>query len=232
MSKIVLNWSSGKDGAFALYKLLQVQAGIHALESHLNSGTGRVSMHGIREELLDLQAEAIGIPIRKVFLPEDLTMDAYSLRIKEEWLRFKEEGVKEIVFGDILLEDLKAYREKELGTVGLKAVFPLWGRDTKNLAKEMIEEGIKAKVVCVNAGVLDKSFIGRDFDLEFLNDLPAGIDPCGENGEFHTFVCDAPYFRFPLDISVGKPVLKSYSASEEGEWDWEFWYGEVEGNQR
>lgn len=224
MKDIVLSWSSGKDAAYALYKLQQSKEyTIHSLFCTLEETSKRISMHGIPESLLDAQADSLGIPLQKLFLPKDLSMDEYGKIMKEELSIIKQRGVSSFAFGDILLEDLKLYREKQLASVNIEAIFPLWGKDTAKLAEEIIDSGIKAIVVAINCNVLDNRFIGREYDKGFLIDLPKDVDPCGENGEFHTFVYDAPNFQKPIKFKKGEVVKKEYSSdSENGTWDSSF----------
>lgn len=229
MKNTIISWSSGKDAAYALYKLQQSKEyTIHSLFCTLEETSQRVSMHGIHESLLDAQADSLGIPLQKLFLPKDLSMDAYGKIMKEELSIIKQHGISSFAFGDILLEDLKSYREKQLASINIETIFPLWGKDTEKLAKEIIDSGIKAIVVAINCNVLDDSFIGRKYDKEFLTDLPLKIDPCGENGEFHTFVYDAPNFRKPIKFKKGEVVKKEYSSdSENGTWDSSFLFQDL-----
>lgn len=222
MKDIVLSWSSGKDAAYALYKLQQSKEyTIHSLFCTLEETSQRVSMHGIYESLLDAQADSLGIPLQKLFLPKDLSMDGYGKIMNEELSIIKQQGISSFAFGDILLDDLKSYREKQLSAVNMEAIFPLWGKNTTTLAKEIINSGIKAIVVAVSRNVLEDSFIGREYNNEFLSDLPKNIDPCGENGEFHTFVYDGPHFRYPLKVKREEVVKREYSSDSEKEDSWD-----------
>ena len=179
-TKAIFNWSSGKDSAMALYKVLQEDAlSIHCLMTTINAQHDRISMHGVRTALLEKQAESIGIPLYKLELPEMPSMGVYSEIIGNAMQQFKLEGVESSVFGDIFLEDLKVYREEQLAQIGLTAVFPLWKQPTKELLKSFIDAGFKAIVVCVDDRCLDKSFVGRLLDHDFLRDHTATIDPCG-----------------------------------------------------
>lgn len=224
MKKIVLSWSSGKDAAYALYKLQQLKEyTVHSLFCTLEEKQRRVSMHGIHESLLDAQADSLEIPLQKLFLPKDLSMDSYGKIMEEELIKKKHQGISSFAFGDILLEDLKSYRESQLASVDIGTVFPLWKQNTSNLAREIIDSGIKAIVVAVSCNVLNNSFISREYDEVFLSDLPKHVDPCGENGEFHTFVYDAPNFQKPIKFKKGEVVKKEYSSdSENGTWDSSF----------
>lgn len=235
MKKAYLNWSSGKDAAFALY-LLQGERDfkIEKLVTTLNSELNRVSMHGLRKELLSSQAKSIGLPLDIIALEGNVSMEIYNSHMGIAVSKLLKEGYTHSVFGDISLEDLKEYREKQLSGVGLKAVFPLWKKDTHQLIRDFIASGFKAITVCVNSKVLDRSFCGRIIDQEFLEDLPRGVDPCGENGEFHTFVFDGPIFENPIEFEIGEVVQRSYTALEDEEdncfsgdeksWDTSFWY--------
>jgi len=207
------NWSGGKDSALALYHILKDKNySVQKLLTNLNGQNRRVSMHGVREELLELQASAIGIPLQKLFLPDPPSMKEYEAQMLETITQLQIEKFTHAIFGDIFLEDLKSYRETQLATVGMKAEFPLWKRNTKKLVYEFIELGFKTIVVCVNDQFLDKSFCGRIIDKDFINDLPPNVDACGENGEFHTFVFDGPLFTQPVPIIKGEIVYKKYPA--------------------
>lgn len=214
--KAFLNWSSGKDSAYSLYQLQQTQAyEVARLMTTVNESFGRVSMHGIKAEVLQRQAQCIGLPLDIVYLSEKVTMDEYERVITDQLNTYKEEGISCSVFGDILLEDLKTFREKQLARLDMTGVFPLWKRDTKELVNEMVESGLKTIVVCVNEQYLDKCFVGRTIDKQFIADLPAGVDPCGENGEFHTFAYDGPMFKQPVSFEVGEIVYKTYDAPKQ-----------------
>jgi uncharacterized protein (TIGR00290 family) len=235
MEKAYLNWSSGKDAAFALYSLQQ-KGGlkIGKLVTTMNTEVDRISMHGVRRELLEQQAKSIGLPLHQISLPGNVSMTTYNRIMQEQVELLKKEGYTHSVFGDIFLEDLKAYREEQLEKEGVTAVFPLWKRDTRKLMQEFLEADFKAICVCVNAKVLDESFCGRIIDQNFIDSLPEGVDPCGENGEFHTFVFDGPIFRDPIKFKIGEKVQRSYQPSEKEEdncfadeeksWDTGFWY--------
>ncbi len=235
MEKAYINWSSGKDAAFALYKIQEEKKfKVEKLVTTLNSEIGRVSMHGLRKELLLQQAESLQIPLQVIKLGGNISMRSYNASMKTEVSKLIAQGFTHSVFGDIFLEDLKQYRENQLGEVGLKAVFPLWGKNTGKLMEEFLSEGFKAITVCVNAKLLDKSFCGRIIDHQFMADLPKDVDPCGENGEFHSFVFDGPNFKAPVNFEIGELLEKSFSPSqEEGgdcftdkikSWDTRFWY--------
>jgi len=205
------NWSGGKDSAMALYQIQQDENyNVRSLLTSLNDLHKRISMHGVREELLDLQAESLGIPLLKLFLSDKSEMDEYNLKMERTVLRLKEKGLTHAVFGDIFLEDLKKYREEQLSHVGMEAVFPIWKKDTRELIHNFIDLGFKSVIVCVDASKLDRSFAGRIVDEQFVQDLPENVDPCGENGEFHSFVFDGPIFRKPISIKKGELVYREY----------------------
>ncbi|QJW92433.1 diphthine--ammonia ligase [Spirosoma taeanense] len=206
-----MNWSGGKDSALALWRILQTgQYSIEMLLTTLNAPNRRISMHGVREELLDAQAERLGIPQTKLFLPEDSSMADYQQRMGRALEPLVQSGVTAAIFGDIFLADLRVWRETQLASWGLTGVFPLWQLDSQALLNEFWAAGFATIVVSVNSQHLDASFCGRVLDQSFVNDLPPGVDPCGENGEFHTFVFQAPYFREPIAIQVGETVTKDY----------------------
>lgn len=216
MRKAYFNWSTGKDSALALYKILQdKEFEISTLLTNVNSEFERVSMHGLREELLDNQAENIGLPLQKIKFQGNVSMSLYDEVMKNAMKSILEDGNKYAGFGDIYLEDLKAYRDKKLSEVGLIGVYPLWKKDTKLLMKEFLNLGFKAITVCVNAKLLDESFVGRVIDEQFISDLPEEVDVCGENGEFHTFVFDGPIFKKPVNFKIGEKVLRTYKATED-----------------
>jgi uncharacterized protein (TIGR00290 family) len=209
MKKIIYSWSSGKDSAMALHELMKnADCEIASLLTVVTKDYGRISMHGVREELLDLQAVSIGLPLEKIFITKRSGNGEYESLMREALIRRKKDGVKAVAFGDIFLEDLRKYREDRLREVGLEAVFPIWKRDTRELAGSFIEAGFKAIITCVDTKVLDKKFSGRLFDRQFLSELPANVDPCGENGEFHSFVYDGPIFKDPIPCRTGEKVVR------------------------
>jgi len=226
LKKAYFNWSTGKDSALALYKILQDKSySTEVLVTTVSKRLQRVSMHGVREELLESQAKQIGLPLYKIYFPEDVSMETYNIIMKESLEKLIIPNKYEYaVFGDIFLEDLKAFREKKLSELNLKAVFPLWKSNTKELLLEFISLGFKAITVSVNANLLDESFVGRILDENFINNLPPNVDVCGENGEFHTFVFDGPIFKTPIKFEVGEKVLKTYESSDNDTWDNSFWY--------
>jgi uncharacterized protein (TIGR00290 family) len=237
MTPAFINWSSGKDACFALWQLQQEQKyDIRYLFTTLNAAHKRISMHGVRESLLEEQARQIGIPLKKAFLNEHASMEEYNSLMQREMDQMLKEGIKSAIFGDIFLEDLKLYREKQLALAGLKGVFPLWQQNTRTLVENVIAAGFKAVIVCVNAQYLDKSFAGRIIDTEFMNDLPSNVDPCGENGEFHSFVFDGPLFKAPVKFTLGETIERTYPATKSNDtpnppvsWDYRFYFKELLG---
>jgi uncharacterized protein (TIGR00290 family) len=206
---LVFSWSAGKDSAFGLWTLLRDPAyEVRALLTTITEGHDRVSMSGVREELLDRQADALAMPVIKVRIPPVCPNEVYERRMASTLATEAFLGIDHIAFADLFLEDVRAHREERLGLVGKHGVFPLWDRDTSALAREMVASGFRAVVVCVDPRTLDRSFVGRDFNSEFLDDLPDGADPCGENGEFHTFVWDAPMYREPIPCRTGEVVTR------------------------
>ncbi len=234
MPKSYLNWSSGKDAAMALYLIQNnKEYNIEKLVTTVNSEVDRVSMHGLRTELLFQQAKSLGIPLELIKLHGTVSMEVYNTVMAKAVTKLVSEGYTHSIFGDIFLEDLKEYREEQLKPIGITTVFPLWKMDTKKIILEFIELGFKAITVCVNAKVLDESFCGREIDLEFIRSLPSNVDPCGENGEFHTFVYDGPNFKKPVIFEVGEIMERKYTASKTDKdcfkdkprsWDTAFWY--------
>lgn len=208
-----MNWSGGKDSSLALYHLLNDKKySVEKLLTNISSQYQRVSMHGVREELLQQQADAIGIPLQKIILPDQPSMADYEVHMMKTMKQLQKEKFTHSVFGDIFLEDLKIYRETQLAKVGITGVFPLWKRDTTELINEFIDLGFKTIVVCINEKYLDKDFCGRIIDKDFIKDLPENVDVCGENGEFHTFVFDGPIFKNPVTYKKGEIVCRKYEA--------------------
>ena len=225
--KALFNWSGGKDSSLCLHHVLNnEQFDIQHLLTTLNGKYKRVSMHGVSEELLDKQAQSIGLPLRKLHLPEFPTMEEYETIISKELADSKEKGINISIFGDIFLANLRQYREEQLQKKGFTAIFPLWKRDTKDIAKEFINLGFKAIVVSTDNRYLGKSFAGRIYNKSFLNDLPDNVDPCGENGEFHSFVFDGPIFKNPVLFEKGEIVYKEYKShsKENPDEKFGFWY--------
>ncbi|MHB1921165.1 MAG: Dph6-related ATP pyrophosphatase [Chitinophagaceae bacterium] len=211
MQKALMNWSGGKDSAFALYQTgLEKTFEISTLLTTLNQEQSRISMHGVRESLLDHQALQLGLPLVKLRIPEQAGMEQYQQILQLKMQEIRNQGIGHSIFGDIFLEDLRIYRETQLEKVGMMAVFPLWKKNTSTLIRDFLEAGFKSILVCVNQKYLDQSFAGRIIDESFLQDLPKGVDPCGENGEFHSFVFDGPIFREPIAFDLGEVVEKTY----------------------
>ncbi|GAB4389174.1 MAG: ATPase [Thermodesulfovibrionales bacterium] len=209
MSESVLfTWSGGKDSALALHELLAGGARVSALLTTVTAQYGRVSMHGVREDLLRRQAASLGIPLETVAISADSSNEEYQARMHEALLRHRRLGTARVAFGDIFLEDLRRYREENLRRAGMEAVFPIWGRKTPELARRFLALGFRAVVTCVDSEALDGSFAGREYDESFLSDLPPGVDPCGENGEFHSFVYDGPIFSEPVAVARGEVVVR------------------------
>ncbi len=207
--RILLSWSSGKDSAWALQVLRQEpDVQVAGLLTTLNETHGRVAMHAVRERLLDLQAEAAGLPLWKVPLPWPCPDGTYEALMAGVMDRARAEGIEAIAYGDLFLEDVRAYREARHAGTGIGARFPLWGRPTAALAREMLDGGLKAVLTCVDPRQLGGAFAGRDFDASLLSDLPPTVDPCGERGEFHTFAWDGPMFRAPLPLRRGAVVAR------------------------
>jgi uncharacterized protein (TIGR00290 family) len=204
--KAVLSWSSGKDSAWALHVLRAQGVEVAALLTSINSKATRVAMHGVREELLDAQARAAGLPLLKAQLPWPCSNEAYEAAMREALSRVRALGATHVAFGDLFLEDIRKYREEKLAGTGFEPLFPVWGRDTAALAREMVSAGLRATLACVDPKQLDRRFAGRTFDDVLLAELPAGCDPCGERGEFHTFAWAGPMFARALRVSCGDVV--------------------------
>lgn len=223
--KTYFNWSTGKDSAMALHRLLHDENyDVQYLLTSVNATHNRVSMHGLRRELMERQIQNIGLPYGTIELPEQPDMAEYETRMKAVVSDLKNNGFEYTAFGDIFLEDLRAYREKQLSPFGIKTVFPLWKNDTRKLMYEFLESGFRAIVICIDADLLDVSFCGRIIDENFINDLPPNVDPCGENGEFHTFCFDGPIFKNPIPFEVGEKVYRTYPAPSAKEKEMGFWF--------
>jgi uncharacterized protein (TIGR00290 family) len=207
LRKVLLSWSSGKDSAWTLH-LLRQQPDIQvaALFTTFNSASDRVAMHAVRRALVEAQAERTGLPLWAIELPWPCSNLEYEERMRAVCQRATTEGITAIAFGDLFLDDIRDYRVRQLQGSGLEPLFPVWQIPTEQLGREMIAAGVKAKITCVDPSRLARSFAGRDYDLRLLEALPSEIDPCGENGEFHTFVCDAPVFSRPIAVRVGEVV--------------------------
>jgi uncharacterized protein (TIGR00290 family) len=206
---VLFCWSGGKDSAMALHALQSAHGRrVAALLTTVTEEYDRISMHGVRRVLLERQAASIGLPLHAVLIPPQCINTTYEARMKGALNEHLHRGVQQVAFGDIFLEDLRAYRERNLAQLGMEALFPIWKRDTRELAREFLRLRFQAIAVCVDPRVLDSSFAGRVLDESFFADLPEGVDPCGENGEFHTFVFDGPIFRTPVRYVAGERVLR------------------------
>jgi uncharacterized protein (TIGR00290 family) len=205
--KAWIAWSCGKDSLWALHAARQSNSiDVVGLLTTVTRDYQRVSMHGVREELLEAQAAVLGLPLYRVLIPKSCTNEAYEESMRQAMEDAERAGVTQVVFGDLFLEDVRAYRVKQFASVAIEPCFPLWGRDTAALAREMIAGGVRALVTCLDPRKMGRELAGRSFDLEFLSLLAEGVDPCGENGEFHTFVWDGPGFAHPLGVRVGETV--------------------------
>jgi uncharacterized protein (TIGR00290 family) len=205
----LVSWSSGKDSAWTLHTLRQRgEVELAGLLTIINRSAGRVSMHAVREKLVEAQARALRLPLVKVSIPSPCSNEEYEQAMGAAMKQAKADGINAVAFGDLFLEDVRRYREEKLAGTGIQPLFPLWGLGTKALARQMVAEGLRAYVTCVDPKQLDPSFAGRAFNERFLNDLPPGVDPCGERGEFHTFVYDGPMFQQPIPVTPGEVVTR------------------------
>ncbi len=207
--RVLLSWSSGKDSAWTLYRLQQMtDFEICGLLTTFNAANDRVAMHAVRAELVQAQAEAAGLPLRRVDLPFPCSNEIYEQRMRAALEQARAEGITHLAFGDLFLEDVRAYRERLLEGSGIQPLFPLWGMETQHLAHEMIAAGLRAVVITVDPQQISPSFAARPFDEQFLRDLPPQVDPCGERGEFHTFCFDGPMFRRSIPIRIGRQLTR------------------------
>lgn len=207
--KVLFSWSGGKDSALALYMIQK--SGKYEIEALLTTVTedyDRISMHGVRRALLEQQAESLGVPVEKVFISKNISTEEYGAKMQQVLEKYLKRDVSSVVFGDVFLEDVRKYREDNLAKVGMKGIFPLWKCDTLDLLRKFIVLGFKAVISCIDSNVLDRSFAGRSYDLQFLRELPPTVDPCGENGEFHSFVYDGPIFSKEILFTRGDVVLR------------------------
>lgn len=224
----VFNWSGGKDSALALYYALQDEdCQVKKLLTSVNGAYNRVTMHGVRLEVLQEQARRIGIPLKLLILPGQPDMAAYEEAMKAAIGELRQEGITHGIFGDLFLEDVRRYRESKLAAAGMKALFPLWKKDTTETLHEFLDLGFKTMLVCVDASKLDSGFCGRIIDRDFIKDLPRGVDPCGENGEFHTFVFDGPIFKNPVYFEKGETVLREYDSPGGKGGKSSFWFTDI-----
>jgi len=206
---VLVSWSGGKDSCLALYEIQQMpDVRVEALLTTVTRDFDRISMHGVRRALLERQAAALGVPLHEIFISKGATNAEYEAQMGQAFFAYRERGIDCVVFGDLFLEEIRAYREKLLARHQMRGLYPVWKRDTARLIREFIELGFRTIVVCVDPAQLDPSFVGRVIDEEFLADLPPGVDPCGENGEFHTFVFDGPIFKNRVKFSVGEIVCR------------------------
>ena len=206
LERVLFCWSGGKDSAMALHALRQNNVPVAALLTTVTETYNRISMHGVRRELLVQQAQSVGLPLHEIRIPPQCNNPIYEARMEEALRLFYNQGVRKVAFGDIFLEDLRAYREKNLARIGMTALFSIWKRDTRELIQFFHRQGFRAIAACIDTRVLDPSFAGRELDESFFRDLPPNADPCGENGEFHTFVFDGPIFQYPIPIRTGEIV--------------------------
>lgn len=208
MKKAVFCWSGGKDSSLALHKVIQAQEfEVKYLLCTVSETFRRISMHGVREELLERQAESIGISLVMMYVKEGSNAE-YERKMEELLLRFKSEGINDVIFGDIFLEDLRVYRDNNLAKVNMRGVYPLWKQDTSQLINEFLSLGFKTITCCINDAHLDENAVGKVISEEFVKLLPSTVDPCGENGEFHTFCYDGPIFQKPVNFTIGEKVYR------------------------
>jgi uncharacterized protein (TIGR00290 family) len=206
---VLVSWSGGKDSCFALHEIQKApNIRVEALLTTVTRDFDRISMHGVRRALLERQAESLGLSLQQIFIARGAGNDEYEQQMGEAFVTYRDQGINVVVFGDLFLQDIRAYRERLLARFNMTGLFPVWGRDTTQFIREFIGLGFKAVIVCVDPSQLDSSFSGRLIDEDFLADLPPGVDPCGENGEFHTFVFDGPNFRKPVNFSIGEIVCR------------------------
>ena len=208
-ASLALSWSGGKDSALTLLELRR-EFGCDpcALITTVTETYNRISMHGVRRELLALQAQSLGLPLAEVLIPPSCSNEDYERRLRSALASKRLRSVAEVAFGDLFLEDVRAYREERLAAAGKRGLFPLWGRDTSELARHFIAVGFEAVIVCVDPRALDSAFVGRKYDERLLTELPTDVDPCGENGEFHTFVYSGPIFGRPIACALGDVVVR------------------------
>ena len=205
--KALVSWSSGKDAAYALAEVRRAgDLEIAGLLTSVTTTFDRVAMHGVRRELLARQAAATNLPLYEIERPWPCPNADYERALATALVRARGDGITHVVFGDLFLADIRAYREAQLAAIGMTCVFPLWERDTRDLARAMIASGLRAKLACIDPRHLDRAFAGRTFDADLLADLPAAVDPCGERGEFHTFATHGPMFAHPIEVAVGEIV--------------------------
>jgi uncharacterized protein (TIGR00290 family) len=204
-----MSWSGGKDSCLALYEIQKSSDyRVAALLTTITREYDRISMHGVRRALLERQATSLGLPLHQILISKGANNEEYESEMARAFSECREQGIDSVVFGDLYLQDIRAYRDQFLAKHGMKGLYPIWQRNTTNFIKEFIELGFKAVLSCVDSKMLDRSFAGKTIDEDFLSSLPANVDPCGENGEFHTFVYDGPSFAQPVEFSLGKAILR------------------------
>ena len=207
--KVLFSWSGGKDSALSLYEIQKRgELEVESLITTVTADYDRVSMHGLRRELLHTQAESLGLSIEEVLISKEASNKEYEQNFESALRKYRDSGTTKIVFGDIYLQDIRDYREALMKRIGMECLFPIWGMDSSALAERFIDNGFKAVVICVDTEQLDAEYAGREYDASFLSDLPSDVDPCGENGEFHTFVYDGPTFNKPIDHRLGEIILR------------------------
>ena len=208
--KVVFSWSGGKDSALALQEIQQSgRYEVVSLITTIASPQQRICMHGVRESLLEDQARSIGVPCEKIYMSEQPTNDEYENKLASTLAAHRARGIRRVVFGDIFLEDLKAYRDANLARWGLEGVYPIWKRDSRDLIRRFVQQGFKGVLVCIDQRKLPDSWAGRAIDDTFLEAVPAGVDPCGENGEYHTFVYEGPIFQDKIEVELGEQVIRA-----------------------
>jgi len=208
-TQLIVSWSGGKDSAAALYHILQLNRyEVISLIITITEEYDRISIHGVRRELLKKQADSLGIELKEIYIPKNCTNKQYESSIESVLINFRENGIYRVLFGDIFLEDVKIYRDKFLDRLSMHGIYPLWLRDSNELADDFIRSGFKAITTCVDSTQLGIEFAGREFNSEFLSNLPSTCDPCGENGEFHTFVYDGPIFKNKIEFDVGNTIMR------------------------
>ena len=207
--RVLLSWSGGKDSALALHELQQAgHFEVAALLTTITEGHDRISMHGVRRTLLAQQAGRLGYPLEEIAIPQNCTNEVYEQRMEQALEKGRRKGIIGAAFGDLFLEEVRAYRQERMRRIGMQSIFPLWGRHTAEVAREFVTLGFRAVVVCVDTELLSREYAGREYNEDFVKDLPAEVDPCGENGEFHTFVYDGPIFSLPVQVQRGEKVLR------------------------
>jgi len=210
MESVILSWSGGKDSCMAAYQLLASQKyEIASLLTTVTEGYDRISMHGVRRSLLEQQADSLGVPLHQIMIPKDCPNQIYEARMREAVEHFKTRGITKVAFGDLFLQEVKQYREARLAQAGMTGLYPIWMRDTGELVRTFIGLGFRAILCCVDTQAIDASFAGRQIDQALLRDLPDSADPCGENGEYHSFVYAGPIFKRPIPCRAGETVLRT-----------------------